>query len=88
MNKTIVVFANGGTMATTQTALWQYDYGQILVIQGVQLPTSYEVQFCNTGDDTTITSVGDANGVVIPDQFLRSGETIYAYIYLHTGNAD
>jgi hypothetical protein len=88
MNKTIVVFANGGTMATTQTALWQYDYGQILVIQGVQLPTSYEVQFCNTGDDTTITSIGDANGVVIPDQFLQSGETIYAYIYLHTGNAD
>ena len=88
MNKTIVVFANGGTMATTQTALWQYDYGQILIIQGVQLPTAYEVQFCNTGDDTTITSIGDANGVVIPDQFLRSGETIYAYIYLHTGNAD
>ena len=88
MNKTFAVFANGGTMTTAQTALWQYDYGQILVIQGVQLPTSYEVQFCNTGDSTTITSIGDASGVVIPDQFLQSGETIYAYIYLHTGNAD
>ena len=88
MNKTFAVFANGGTMTTAQTALWQYDYGQILVVQGIELPTAYEVQFCNAGDSTTITSVGDSTGVVIPDQFLQNGETIYAYIYLHTGNAD
>ena len=88
MNKVIAVFANGGTMTTTQTALWQYDYGQILVIQGVQLPTAYEVHFCNSKDSTTITSIGDADGVVIPDQFLQNGEVIYAYVYLHTGGSD
>lgn len=88
MNKVIAVFANGGTMTTTQTALWQYDYGQILVIQGVQLPTAYEVHFCNSKDSTTITSIGDADGVVIPDQFLQNGEVIYAYVYLHTGDSD
>lgn len=88
MNKVIAVFANGGTMTTTQTALWQYDYGQILVIQGVQLPTAYEVHFCNSKDSTTITSIGDADGVVIPDQFLKNGEVIYAYVYLHTGDSD
>lgn len=88
MNKTFAVFANGGTMTTAQTALWQYDYGQILVVQGIELPNAYEVQFCNAGDSTTITSVGDSTGVVIPDQFLQNGETIYAYIYLHTGNTD
>lgn len=88
MNKVIAVFANNGTMATTQTPLWQYDYGQILVIQGLQLPTSYEVQFCNSTDTTAITSIGNADGVTIPDQFLRSGERIYAYIYLHTGEDD
>lgn len=88
MNKVIAVFANGGTMTTTQTALWQYDYGQILVIQGVQLPAAYEVHFCNSKDSTTITSIGDADGVVIPDQFLQNGEVIYAYVYLHTGDSD
>ena len=88
MNKVIAVFANGGTMTTTQTALWQYDYGQILVIQGVQLPTAYEVHFCNSKDSTTITSIGDTDGVVIPDQFLQNGEVIYAYVYLHTGDSD
>lgn len=88
MNTVIAVFANGGTMTTTQTALWQYDYGQVLIVQGIQLPTSYEVQFCNAGDSTTITSLGDSDGVVIPDQFLQNGETIYAYIYLHTGPDD
>ena len=88
MNRVIAVFANNGTMATTQTPLWQYDYGQILVIQGLQLPQAYEVHFCNSTDTTTITSVGNADGVEIPDQFLRSGERIYAYVYLHAGEDD
>ena len=88
MNRVIAVFANNGTMATTQTPLWQYDYGQILVIQGLQLPQAYEVHFCNSTDTATITSIGNADGVEIPDQFLRSGERIYAYVYLHTGEDD
>lgn len=81
-------FANGAVTTTTLTALWQYDYGQILKVEGIELPTAYEVQFCNAGDSATVTSIGDADGVVIPDQFLQNGKTIYAYIYLHAGADD
>ena len=81
-------FANGAVTTTTLTALWQYDYGQILRIEGVELPVAYEVHFCNAGDADTVTSIGDSDGVVIPDQFLQNGKTIYAYIYLHAGADD
>ena len=88
MNITIASFANGAITTTALTALWQYDYGQILKVEGIELPTAYEVQFCNAGDSATVTSIGDADGVVIPDQFLQNGKPIYAYIYLHAGADD
>ena len=69
--------------------LWQYDYGQILKFDGLELPDAYEVHFSNqplTGE--TITQIGNADGVTIPDQFLQSGEAVYAWVYLHTGEDD
>lgn len=87
-NEIVVTFSTGATTATSPVALWQYDYGQILHIIGLNLPTSYEVQFCNYGDSTTVTSIGNADGVTIPDQFLRDGRNILAYIFLHAGEDD
>ena len=69
--------------------LWQYDYGQILKFDGLELPDAYEVHFSNqplTGE--TITQIGNADGVTIPDQFLQSGEVVYAWVYLHAGEDD
>lgn len=86
-NVTYAYFANGKNTVVTSN-LWQYDYGQILVISGVTLPQAFEVQFCNRGDGTTISQVGGNNAVYIPDQFLQNPEWIDAYIYLHTGEED
>lgn len=44
MNITIASFANGAITTTALTALWQYDYGQILKVEGIELPTAYEVE--------------------------------------------
>lgn len=69
--------------------LFQYDYGQILKIAGIELPASYQVQFSNTEDaGVSKTMLGDADGVQIPDEYLLTGDYIYAFIYLHETEDD
>lgn len=68
--------------------VYQYDYGQVLQIVGLDLPTAYEVQFASDDDTETKTSIGNADGVVIPDEYLLKAQDITAYIYLHTGADD
>lgn len=88
MNITTVSFGAGDTIAISEGNLWQYDYGQILKIQGLDLPAVYTVDFANIGDTETISMIGDENGVQIPDDLLTTGKSIYAYVWLHTGNND
>lgn len=72
-----------------QTAtIWQYDYGQVLVIDGFELPEYYEVHFADSNGVEAMVQIGTADGVSIPDDLLRSGNDIMAYVYLHTGDAD
>lgn len=73
--------------------LWQWDYGQVLRIQGLTLPTAVEIHFslAETGGQA-ITRVGATRDgvteVVIPDSMLENGPaagsqyTIYAWLYL------
>lgn len=68
--------------------LYQYDYGQILQIEGAELPTAYEVHFSNTLHGAATTQIGDADGVSIPDMYLLKDQAIYAWLYLHTGEDD
>lgn len=72
--------------------IYQYNYGQVLRIQGLTLPPAVEVHFSlqNTGGEAT-TRIGvtkdGVTDVVIPDSFLENGDAtqdyeIYAFIYL------
>lgn len=77
----------------TRTAwIWQYDYGQVLRIQGMDLPTAVEIHFSlrETGGESLnrvgVTKDG-VTDVVIPDSMLENNNTtvdyeIYAFIYL------
>lgn len=77
--------------------LWQYDYGQILRIQGVTLPAAVEVQFSLTERaGAAITQIGvtkdGVTEVSIPDALLESGTTsqdytIYAFVYIENGDS-
>lgn len=91
MNTAIVRFS-GADVQAMATMLWQWDYGQILVIQGLHLPDGFEIHFTDKDTGTTTTSVGSViNGVAsveIPDIYLTSGSYIYAYIYLHATESD
>lgn len=69
-------------------ALYQYDYGQILTFPDLILPEAYEVHFARQSDAQTITMIGTADGVSVPDEMLLSAGHIKVYIYLHAGNDD
>ena len=68
--------------------VFQYDYGLKLIIDGVTLPEEYEVQFGNTTSAANKTVTGDATGAAIPDEYLRNGEDIHAYLFMHTSEDD
>jgi len=85
---TFARFAGERTLAVAGY-LWQWDYGQVLKIEGLELPTEYEVHFSNTSETgTTVTVLGDKNGVNIPDALLETGNPIFAFIYLHDLETD
>ena len=74
--------------SATAEPLYQYDYGQILTFCGVDLPDSYEVHFAKEGDAQTVSVLGDSSGVLIPDMYLTTAKTVYAWLFLHEGEDD
>lgn len=66
--------------------VWQYDTGLTLVIEGVQLPETYEVHFGASRDGSTVTVAGTAEGAAIPDALLETGLPVYAWLYLRGEN--
>lgn len=89
-----IVIANFEKERTTKSVfgVWQYNYGQILRIQGLTLPTAVEIHFAlqKTGGISTtrvgITTDG-VTDVPIPDSMLENEDatqdySIYAFIYL------
>lgn len=69
-------------------APFQYDYGQILRFVGLDLPSTFEVHFSNDIFGESKTGIGTDGDVVIPDEYLTTGDYIYAWVYLHTGADD
>lgn len=81
MKEIHAVFAPGQTFVTVESE-WQYDSGYNLFLDNLELPSYYEVDFCNEGDPQTVTIPGDAAGVRIPDAYFLSGKRIKAYTVL------
>lgn len=80
---------------TKVSDVWQWDYGQILRIQGLNLPTAVEVDFAVTGASESIARIGTTKDgvtdVVIPDSLIETGNNLVAYIYLRdskSGNTE
>ena len=83
-NNIISVRFDGGNLVYA-CPRYQYDYGQILKFTDLDLPFAYEVHFSNTDKSgNSVTQIGDENGVTVPDAMFLSGETIYAWVYLHS----
>lgn len=89
MNNNILTVAFGPSRTGQTRKAYQYDYGMVLKFPELNLPVAYEVHFANkeTGVDS-VTQIGNADGVSVPDAMFISGEPIYVWIYLHTGQDD
>lgn len=70
------------------SGLFQYDYGQKLILSGVELPANYEVHFSNCEYGNSKTMLGNSTGVDIPDEYLLSGEDVHVWLFLHDGTDD
>lgn len=77
-----------GKNVCTTTALFQYDYGQVLQFSGVELPENYEVHFSKDMNGSSVTVIGNTDGVLIPDKYLLDAKSIYAWVFLHSGADD
>ena len=88
LNVLTAAIGGGCQRATAIPSAVQWDRGQILQIEGVTLPFAYNVEFCCQGDATTVTMIGDASGVEIPNSLLERGLPVIAYIVLHEGEDD
>lgn len=86
----ISVTFSGDNDRIVSEAAYQYDYGQTLEINGLDLEPLVEVDFSADGDDETITMTGSTSSRVttvdIPnDMFLKSWKwdyKVHAYIYV------
>lgn len=80
------------TYGEKQTApLFQWDYGQTLTFEGFGdlLPSvGFEVHFANPSDATSVTQIGTAAGVAIPNALLQTGLSVIVWVYLHDTATD
>ena len=74
------IFENNSTTYTK--SLYQHDKNVTLVFEGIDLPEKYTVHFSNYKDagNISISYVGTAEGVKIPDELLSTGHYVYAWV--------
>ena len=80
--KIILAQISPNRLYTITAPIMEEDYGLKLVIQGIDLPASYEVDFSNSASSgTSVTNIGDEDGVEIPVSLIDTGKDVYAYLY-------
>lgn len=97
MNNITTAIFDVGTKYTNVVGLWQYDYGQILRIAGLNMPKAVEIHFSlNETHGSSVTRIGitkdKITDVSIPDSMLenenaKQNYNVYAFIFLTDGNS-
>lgn len=86
MSKEITAYFRG--RIGVAESVYQHDYGRVLVIDGIELPSVFEVHFEIPGEDEAIIVAGQDNRAAIPNACLDSVGIVTAYIYQHAGQND
>lgn len=80
-SKIIRGVVNSGRYTVTAPIVKE-NYGIYLQIEGVELPETYQVDFSNDEHHgTSVTMIGNADGVKIPRQFIDTGKDVFAFLY-------
>lgn len=88
MRDKIVTAVLGDDLYVKTSHVFQYDYGLTLMIEGIQLPAEYEVHFSNKKRGVAKKGELVQGGAKIPDEYLRSGDNVYAWVYIRHGDDD
>ena len=89
-------FSPGCRFTQAQGSLWQYDYGTVLHLKGLELPAAVEIHFATVErggeSETRIGTTADGiTEVKIPDALLEMAKTqdynLYAFVYLDDGKS-
>lgn len=75
-------------MLWADEGLFQYDYGQRLILEGIELPPVYEIHFSNSSLEDSKICIGDETGIDIPDEYLQTGAPVLVWLVLHSGQDD
>ena len=86
MGKTVTAKYSRTKQSVTR-ALYQYDYGQVLVL-GEGFPEINEFHFSNKGGSKTIVQFGTNKGVRIPNEVLNDGRDIEVLLFSHVMRCD
>lgn len=87
-NRILIAKFNNTDRFVFTDSLFQYDYGQELKIDGLELPDTFEVHFSKELHGNSTTSLYTDGTVVIPDIYLTTSGKLYAWIYLHDTEDD
>lgn len=79
----VIIKEDASRYAVSQP-IYKEDYGlHLLLIEGIELPEAYAVDFSSSETHgTSVTMIGNADGVLIPKQFIDTGKDIFAFLYI------
>ena len=83
LNETTITYGDNSI-----PSLYQYDYGQVIIFDGFDLPETFEVHFATGTGSASKTAIGQADTVAIPDEFLMTSGKLRGWIFLHEGEED
>ena len=79
---TIVAIVKPGSFYTVTSPIMKENREQRLLIIGLDLPEIYEIDFSNEKKHgSSVTVIGNTEGVLIPTQFIKTGRDVYAFYY-------
>ena len=88
-NNDNIIYAkfNHGREITTDSRS-QYAYGQVLRINGLHLPASFDADVSNKGDKQAKAVIGTDNELPIDDAYFLSGKDVIVMINVHAADKD
>lgn len=79
MSNIVDAYPREGVVFRTKP-MFQWDWGQIVRLHISDLPAAYKVEFSNSTRADAVSTVQTTDEVIVPAQFLESGNSVYAWV--------
>lgn len=86
MSNTITAYFKGRVGVCE--SLYQYDYGMVLVLDGIELDPAFEAYYETSNSEEAIPVIGQNNRVAVPNDCLSRSGKVTLHIPVHEGQND